>query len=169
MDHNEHIIDGCLGKALANKDVPDLKEAIRLHTGASLGATFFQGSWPIDGLWVSSDLDISNACVMPFGFGVGDHRAFILDIPLESLVGENPVSHRLNSRLPKCGEAYIESLEMNIVKHRLLEFLYDAHTGGYSTEEMANKVIAIVDKGKSYMRHAKNARSHLTWKGLTSM
>jgi hypothetical protein len=97
---------------------------------------------------------------MPFGFGVGDHRAFILDIPLESLVGENPVkivrpvSRRLNSRLPKCGEAYLESLEKNIVKHRLLECLYDAHTGGYSAEETANKVIAIEDEGKSYMRHA---------------
>ncbi len=82
---------------------------------------------------------------------MGDHRAFILDIPLESLVGENPVkivrpvSCRLNSRLPKCGKAYIESVEMNIVKHRLLERLYDARTGGYSAEEMANKVIAIDD------------------------
>ena len=139
---------------------PDLRETIRLHTGASPGATFFRGSRPIDGLWVSSDLDISNACVMPFGFGVGDHRAFILDIPLESLVGENPVkilrpmSRRLNSHLPKCGEAYIENLEKNIVKHRLLERLYDAHTGGYPAEEMTNKVIAIDDEVKLYMRHA---------------
>jgi len=163
MDHNEHVIDGCLGKALANKDRPDLREAIRLHTGVSPGATFFRGSRPIDGLWVSSNLDISNACVMPFGFGVGDHRAFILDIPLESLVGENPVkivrpvSRRLNSRRLKCGEVYIESLEMNIVKHCLLERLYDAHTGGYSAEETANKVIAIDDKVKSYMRHAEKS------------
>jgi hypothetical protein len=91
---------------------------------------------------------------------VGDHRAFILDIPLESLVGENPVkivrpvSRRLNSCLPKCSEAYIESLEKNIVKHRLLERLYDTHTGGYPAEETAYKVIAIDDEGKSYMRHA---------------
>jgi hypothetical protein len=87
MDHNEHVIDGCLGKALANKDGPALSEAIKLHTGASPGATFFQGSRLIDGIWVSSDLDISKACVLPFGFGVADHRAFILDIPTESLVG----------------------------------------------------------------------------------
>ncbi len=50
MDHNEHVIDGCLRKALANKDGPDLREAIRLHTGASPGATFFRGSRPINGL-----------------------------------------------------------------------------------------------------------------------
>jgi hypothetical protein len=160
MDHNEHVTDGRLGKALADKDGPDLSEAIKLHTGASPGATFFRGSQPIDGIWISSDLEISNACVMPFGFGVGDHRAFVLDIPIESLVGENPVkivrpvSRRLNSRLPKCGEAYTESLESNIVKHRLLECLYEAQTGGYSAEETAKRVIAIDSEGKSYMRHA---------------
>jgi len=87
MDHIEHAIEGPLRKALADKDGPDLCKAIKLHTGASPGATFFRSSQPIDGLWVSKDLDISNACVMPFGFGVGDHRAFILDIPLELLVG----------------------------------------------------------------------------------
>jgi hypothetical protein len=45
----------------------------------------FRGSKPIDGLWVSSDLEISNACVMPFAYGIGNHLAFILDIPIESL------------------------------------------------------------------------------------
>ncbi len=160
MDHNEHTIDGHLGKALANKDGPDLSKAIKLHTGASPGATFFQGLRPIDVLWVSKDLDISNACVMPFGFGMGNHRAFILDIPLESLVGANPVniikpvSRCLNSRLPKCGKAYIESLEKNIVKHCLLERLYNAHTRGYSAEVTASRVIASDEEGKSYMRHA---------------
>ena len=91
MDHNEHVINGPLGKALANKEGPDLREAIVHHTGTSLGAMFFQGTLPINGLWVSGDLDVSNACVVPFGYCIGDHRAFILDIPLESLVGVDPV------------------------------------------------------------------------------
>ena len=85
------MINGPLGKALANKEGPDLQEAIVQHTGTSPGATFFQGKLPIDGLWVSGDLDVSNACVMPFGYGIGDHHTFILGIPLESLVGVDPV------------------------------------------------------------------------------
>ncbi len=58
---------------------------------------------------------------MPFRYGVGDHQAFILDITLESLVGENPikivqpVSRKLNIRLPQCGEVYINSFESNII------------------------------------------------------
>jgi hypothetical protein len=41
MDHNKHVINGPLSKALADKDRPDLQEAIMQHTGSSPGATFF--------------------------------------------------------------------------------------------------------------------------------
>jgi hypothetical protein len=78
------------------------KQSSTTQAGAH-GATFFRGSKPIDGLWISSDVDVSNACVMPFGYGVDDHHAFILNIPIESLVGVDPVkivrpvSQQLNS------------------------------------------------------------------------
>jgi hypothetical protein len=138
----------------------NLQEVILQHTGTKTGATFFRGSKPINGLWASSDLEISNACVMPFGYGVGDHRAFILDLLLESLVGENPtkivrpVSRKLNSKLPKCGEEYIQSLESNIIRHHLLERLHKAHTGNHTPEDRASKVMKIDKEGKEYMRHA---------------
>jgi hypothetical protein len=130
------------------------------HTGTSPGATFFRGSKPIDGLWISSNLDIRNACVMPFGYGIGDHRAFILDIPIESLIGEDPVKiaclvgRRLNSRIPVCSNAYIKSLEENIRRHRLLERLHDTHTGGYLAGKRARRVMIIDKEGKAYMQHA---------------
>jgi hypothetical protein len=74
MDHNEHIIKGALGKALADKDGLDMREAVVQHTGVHPGATFFHGSKPIDGFWVTNDLKVSNASVMPFGYSVGNHR-----------------------------------------------------------------------------------------------
>jgi hypothetical protein len=109
MDHNEHVYDGAPGKALSNSTGLNLQEVILQHTDTRTGATFFRGSKPINGLWASSNLEISNTCVMPFGYGVGDHQAFILGIMLESQVGKNltkivwPVSRKLNSRLPQCG------------------------------------------------------------------
>ncbi len=160
MDHNKHVYNGMLGKALSNRDGLNLQEVILKQTGAPTGATFFWGLQPINGLWASDDLDISNACVMPFGYGVGNHRTFILDIPLQSLVGVNPVqivhpaSQRLTSRLPGCGKAYVRSLEENIIQHCLIERLHDAHTGEYSAAERARKVLAIDEEGKAYMRHA---------------
>ncbi len=155
MDHNENVYDGALGKALSNREGLNLNEVILTHTRSQTGAMFFQGSTPIDGLWAFSNLDISNACVMPFGYRVGDHRAFILDIPLVSLVGENPVkivqpaSCRLNSRLPGCGNEFARSLEPNTIQHRLLERLHNAHTGHYTPEERARKVIIIDEEGKT--------------------
>ncbi len=141
MDHNKHVYDRILRKALRNRDSLNLQEVILKQTGAPAGATFFRGLQPINGLWASDNLDISNACVMPFGYGVGDHHAFVLDIPLQSLVGVNPVqivhlaSRRLTSRLPGCGKAYVRSLEENIIQHRLIERLHYAHRGEYSAAE----------------------------------
>jgi hypothetical protein len=137
-----------------------LQEAILHHMGTSPGAKFFRGSKPIDGLWVSSNLDVSNACMTPFGYGIGNHCAFILDIPIESLVGVDPVKivqpagRQLNSRLPGCSQLYIDSLEGNITQHCLLEQLFEVHTGNYSDEERARRVIIINKEGKAYMWHA---------------
>jgi hypothetical protein len=98
---------------------------------------------------------------MPFGYGVGNHRAFILDIPIKSLVGINPVkivrpaSRRLNSKLPGCSKADIDNLKGNIMRHRLLKCLHDAHTARYLAEEKARRVIIIDEEGKAYMCRAK--------------
>jgi hypothetical protein len=160
MDHNEYTIKGALGIALADKDGLDMREAVVQHTGAHPGATFFCKSKPIGGFWVTNNLNVSNTSVMPFGYGVDDHRAFIVNIPIESLVDINPVKivcpagRRLNSRLPGCSKVYIDSLESNIIRHRLLERLHEAHTGAYSNSERAWRVIMIKEEGKTYMRHA---------------
>jgi hypothetical protein len=68
MDNNEHVYDSALGKALSDREGLNLSEVILKHTGLRTGTMFFQGSKPINGLWASSNLDISNACVMPFGY-----------------------------------------------------------------------------------------------------
>ncbi len=160
MDHNEHVYINALGKALSDREGLNLSKVILKHTGSRTGAAYFRGSKPINGLWASSNLDISNACVMSFGYRIGDNCAFVLNIPLESLVGENlvkivqPASCRLNSWLPGCGNEYVRSLESNIIQHRLLEHLRNAHMGHYIPEERAQKVIAIDEEGKTYMRHA---------------
>jgi hypothetical protein len=79
------MYDGTLGKALSNKEGLNLNKDILLHTGEKTQAAFFRGSKPTNGLWASSDLEISNIYIMHFGYKVGNHQAFITDIPLESL------------------------------------------------------------------------------------
>ena len=143
-----------------NPDGLAMKEAVYDFTGEKIGPTFFRGSRPIDGLWITDDINISNACVMPVGYGIGDHRMFIIDIPLICLVGEDPIkvvpasARRLNCRLPYCEENYIEDLEGNIIQHRLIERLKEAHTKSSTFEEVAKKVIKIDTEGEQYMKHA---------------
>ena len=84
-----------------------MKEVVGDFTGKKLGATFFRGSTPIDAVWATSDVQVISACVMPVGYGVGDHRAFIIDFLTSSLIGTNPTTvvrpaaRRLNTRLAR--------------------------------------------------------------------
>jgi hypothetical protein len=61
IDHNKHTYDGPLGWDLVDTSGLAMQEAVLQHTGKRTGATFFQGSKPIDGLWVSSNIKLVNA------------------------------------------------------------------------------------------------------------
>jgi hypothetical protein len=78
---------------------------------------------------------------------------------MESLVGKNPTkvvhpaSRRLNSKVPRCGKAYIKSLESNIVEHQLLEQLNAVHRCNLATNKKTAKINIINQEGQDYMRH----------------
>ena len=50
LDCNEDIYKGKLGKELTKEDGLGLKEVVGDLTGKELGATFFRGNKPIDGV-----------------------------------------------------------------------------------------------------------------------
>ena len=64
------------------------------------------GSTPIDWIWATNDIGIANACVMPAGYGIGDHCLFVVDLITSTLTGNNPpkiqrpAARPLNTRLP---------------------------------------------------------------------
>jgi hypothetical protein len=84
---------------------------------------------------------------------------FVLEITMESLVRKNPTkvvrpsSRRLNSKMPQCGKAYVQSLEQNIVQHRLLEQLHKVHCSNLSHKKKAETLNAINQEGQDYMIH----------------
>ena len=67
-----------------------MKEVVGNFTGQQLGATFFRGSEPINGIWATPDIVVTGACVMPAGYGVGNHRLSVVDFLTSSLVGSTP-------------------------------------------------------------------------------
>ena len=76
MDVNKYIYRKSIGKALTMSEDHQMIEAVGNYTGKKIGATFLRGTKPIGGVWVTSDVVIIGACVMPAGYGIGDHRLF---------------------------------------------------------------------------------------------
>ena len=62
-------------------------EVVGEFTARQLGARYFCGKEPMDGVWDTGDITVTNTCVMPVGFGVGDHRLFVIDFATTTLVG----------------------------------------------------------------------------------
>jgi len=104
-----------------------MKEVVGEFTARQLGATYFCGSEPIDGVWTTGEITVTNTCVMPVGFGVGDHRLFVINFATTTLVGSStttvvrPALHRLKTKIHGCTDRYNKSLRRNILRHRLLE------------------------------------------------
>ena len=87
MDANENIYTKRIGKMLTDENGLVMTEVVGAFTGQKLGATFFRGSTPIDGIWATPDIEVVHACVMPCGFGIGDHQLFVGDFHTASLIG----------------------------------------------------------------------------------
>jgi hypothetical protein len=125
MDTNEDIYKKSIGQSLTSIEGLNMKEFAGEFTGKKIGPTFFR----------TSNLVVTHACLMPAGFGVGDHRMFIIDFQEPSMVGAAPfrvqrfTSRRLNTKVSSgATQKYVERLEANIAKHCLTEKLSILHT-----------------------------------------
>jgi hypothetical protein len=163
LDANEDIYRKSIGKALTDPSGLNMSEVVGTFTGEKLGATYFRGFRPIDGIWATQDLTITGACVMPAGFGVGDHRLFVVDIQMASVIGNNTpkivraASRRLNNKMPHVAEKYNRELERLIVEHRLNSRMVEV-ANHPDTETVRRGMNAIDGEGKQYMKHCeKNA------------
>ena len=127
LDANEDIYKKSIGKALTSPSGLAMTEVVGAFTGKRLGATHFRGSKPIDGIWATSDVTIASACVMPVGYGIGDHRLFVVDVLVNSLIGIDPIrvvrpqARRLNTRIPRTLQTYNNNLEQLVTRHRIVE------------------------------------------------
>jgi hypothetical protein len=90
LNANEVIYKKSIGKALTSVNGLSMKEVVGEFAVKKIGPTYFRGNKPIDGIWAKADVEISNACTMPPGYGIGDHRMFIVCIVQSSLIGEEP-------------------------------------------------------------------------------
>ena len=75
------------------------------------------------------------------GLWIGDHRLFVVDFLVSSLLGTTPKkivwpqARRLNCKIPGTVRRYNERLEKKIRKHRFIERIGRVHQAEVSLEE----------------------------------
>ena len=160
MDANEDIYRKSIGKALTSVEGLAMKEVVGSFTGKQIGATYFRGSKPIDAVWVTTDIQVAGACIMPAGFGIGDHRLFVIDFVASSLVGDTPrkivraPARRLNCKIPGVVERYNKRLELKIRKHRLLERMGAVYLSEDDPATKKQRLDVLDKESKDYMKNA---------------
>jgi hypothetical protein len=137
-----------------------MQEVVGEFTGKKIGLTFFRGSKPIDGVLATSDLVVTHACVMPPGFGVGDHHMFIIDSQESSMVGAAPfsvqhfMSRRLNTKVSSgATQKHVERLEANIAKYCLIKKIGILHTQ-YSKRRLQRELNKLNQQSHNLMLNA---------------
>ena len=125
-----------------------------------LGATFFQGTKPIDGVWHTPDVIVTGACVMPTGYSVGNHRLFVIGFLNSSLVGLSPPgivrsqAWRLNMKIPCAAEKYVDKFENNINQHNTVQRPGAAHESSTVKSIVEERVDKIDEETRNYMTNA---------------
>jgi hypothetical protein len=136
-----------------------MKEVVGEFTARQLGATHFCRSKPINGVWTTGDITVTNACVMPVGFGVGDHQLFVIDFATTTLVGSGtttvvrPALRRLNTKIYGCADWYNKSLCWNILRHQLLEQMVVAALSGAPKDDLALTLNKLDREGEAYIKY----------------
>ena len=157
---NKNIYSAELGPQLMNLHGLGMKEVVGEFMGRHVGATFFNGSDPIDTIWVTSNLEVAHACVMPVGYGVGDHPRFVVDDSTTSMIGTcppkiiQPALRRLNTKIPGCALQYNWALRKNILHHQFLECMICVAESDDCKEAILAKLNQLDWEGEKYMKHA---------------
>jgi hypothetical protein len=144
-----------------------MREVVGDFSGKKIGATHFQRSEPIDAVWVTVDIEVENACIMPLGYSVGDHMLFVVDFRTSSIVGTDPTKLvrlalcRLNTKIAWCVNKFNHHLQCNILCRQSLEHLPATAMAGKDRVVVELRLNKLDEEGKQYMKHAEQRCQHL--------
>ncbi len=122
MDVNEHPTEGKFSKRLSAMN-PDIYEFLHQCWGPEAPYTHINSSQPIDGGYISPEIEVVNLAILNFRDSPGDHRSLIIDILTRSLLGEfrhkvcRPVSRCLVTSQQKMVERYNKTVRKQFEIH----------------------------------------------------
>ena len=88
---------------------------------------------------------------MPAGYGVSNHRLFVLEFLTSSLIEKTPrqiirsSARRLKTRIPSTKDNYSNVMENLVVSHRLMKQMAAAHNVS-SSIVLVKDIIDIIDQ-----------------------
>ena len=107
-----------------------LKDSITQGREDNAPGTYHRGSYPIDGIFTSTTIDMIQGGYLPFGDMPSDHRTLWIDISYENAFGYkmpsiiNPVARRLKSNIPTIRKKFNNDYKLFLRRHHLEERLY---------------------------------------------
>jgi hypothetical protein len=125
-DANSYVYTGVLAQRLLKDDIR-MSEKCREVLGHDSPNSHHTGSLPITGIFATSGINRANVLQSVHGAGVGDHRVFIMDTDLSSMIGEDfpklirLPGRKLQSKKHAVRKAYNKHLRQCIKQHRLIE------------------------------------------------
>jgi hypothetical protein len=125
-DANSYVYTGVLAQRLLKDDIR-MSEKCREVLGHDSPNSHHTGSLPITGIFATSGINCANILQSVHGAGVGDHRVFIMDTDLSSMIGEDfpklirLPGRKLQSKKHAVRKAYNKHLRQCIKQDRLIE------------------------------------------------
>ena len=120
------MYDGILAKRLKQDDIGMSEQCLKV-LGKKSPHSWVRGSSPITGVFATSGLNCTNIFQSAHGYGVGDHRVFVIDVDLSSLIGEDvpklirQPGRTLQAKKRSTCKAYNRRVRKNVIRHRLIE------------------------------------------------
>ena len=116
---------------------------------------------PIDGIWHTPEIQVRTAAYLPFDLCLGDHRPVVVDFSQASILGVKlprvvaAEARRLNSKIDRVREAYIDRLEASFKESRILERLREIkRTATYPLSKEAAEALEKIDREmEAHMLH----------------
>ena len=103
-----------------------MREVVHSATTGPGPKTWFRGPQSINGIRVFSGIDVISASYLPFDILIGDQRPVMANLTISIKHLKNIVSvqaRRLNSKVTRTREAYIEQLEALYQEHGIWDKL----------------------------------------------
>ena len=128
-DFNKNVYTGRIAKRLAQPDL-NFNEQCHQCTGVYIPPTFREGTIPINAVYATAGIECISAHILPHKGGVGDHRCFIVDFSLTSVIGSKfpnivqCVAQRLHCKSTWLVQTYNQELDHLCTKHKMYERIY---------------------------------------------